>query len=491
MYNGGEEPESEVRCVLMNWIQLRENRERVLEALSAGHANEVMMCQATAFDELAAAMHAFGYWEQLAAIEAELDKDEDDVPNTLLLRELAVLPLLRIPNPHQAPVYLFQDHGVLRFLGFTLAQIRDGFNDKGVRSATGLPRMRPHHRDTLYNFLKAVNIESLHAFREAHMASLVDHALLRSGIFLMDGTGLRGSDRHVVILQQGGSAPPFIVNWRVTGPGKELEAGRVMVEELRQKLGAEAIHWLLMDGAYVDGEWLAHLQQQGIGAMVRVYEEMQVFQEMQLLSRLPEHRLAPYRYRRTIQGHQEMHQVELGCFSNLMLWPSYQQAWKKSNRPQEECPGLWGVLIREERQKKDGQMEEIEWALVATKPLTSAADGFQRWRGRWDVENRGFRELNQGGWLETQTWGRSEPAVLTSIALKIGAHNCYCLLRTDLGQQLAVTGLRNLQHHLYGTPAQVLVIVGDEYALLTVEELVTRLGLHVTDLLDPSLAGRP
>jgi hypothetical protein len=31
-----------------------------------------------------------------------------------------------------------------------------------------------------------------------------------------------------------------------------------MVEELRQKLGTEAIDWLLMDGAYVDGEWLAH-----------------------------------------------------------------------------------------------------------------------------------------------------------------------------------------------------------------------------------------
>ena len=80
--------------------------------------------------------------------------------------------------------------------------------------------------------------------------------------------------------------------------------------------------------------------------------------------------------------------------------------------------------------------------------------------------------------------------MLTSIALKIGAHNCYCLMRTDLGRKLAVTGLRSLQHHLYGTPAQVLVIGGDKYALLTVEELVTRLGLHVTDLLDPTLGGR-
>jgi hypothetical protein len=471
----------------MSWIQLRENQERVREALSAGHADEVVMCQATAFDELAAAMHAFGYWDQLKAIEADLDKDEDDVPNQLLLRELAVLPLLRIPNPHQAPTYLFQDHGVLRFLGFTLAQIRDGFNDKGVRSATGMPRMRPHHRDTLYNLLKAVKIESLDTFREAHMEGLIDHDLLTSGIFLIDGTGLRGSDRHVVILQQGGSAPPFIVNWRVQGPGKELEAGRLMVEELQQKMGAEAIRWLLMDGAYVDGAWLAHLQQQGIGAMVRVYEEMQIFQEMRLLSRLPEHEFEPYRYVRTIQGHKEQHEVELAFFWNLGQWASYEQAWKKGEGPQAEVPGLWGVLIREERQKEKGPTETIEWALVSTQSLASAAAGFQRWRGRWDVENQGFRELNQGGWLETQTWGRGESSVLTSIALKIGAHNCYCLMRTDLGQRLAVTGLRDLQHHLYGTPAQVLVILADEYALLTVEELVTLLGLQVTELLDPTL----
>lgn len=475
----------------MSWIQLKANQERVIDALSDGYVDEVIMCRATAFDELAAAMHAFGYWEHLKCIAVDLDKDEDDVPDELLLRELAVLPLLRIPNPHQVPVYLFQDHGVLRFLGFTLAQIRDGFNDKGVRSSTGEPRMRPHHRDTLYNLLKAVDVDSLADFRQAHMEALIDHDLLTSGIFLMDGTGLRGSDRHLVVLQQGGRAPPFIVNWRVQGPGKELAAGRIMVEEVRQKLGADAIRWLLMDGAYVDGAWLAGLQQEGIGAMVRVREDMLIFREMRLLSRLPEHQFEPYHYTRTIQGRKEVHQVELAFFWNLGMWASYEQAWKKSDCPEEERPGLWGVMIRQERQKKDGGTEEIEWALVATQPLTSAAEGFQRWRGRWDVENQGFRELNQGGWLESQTWGRSESAILTSIALKLGAHNCYCLMRTELGQQLAVTGLRDLQHHLYGTPPQVMAIVDDEYALLTIEQVVTLLGLQVTRLLDPALGGPP
>jgi len=37
----------------------------------------------------------------------------------------------------------------------------------------------------------------------------------------IDGMGLRNSDKHVVILQQAGDAPPFIANWRVQGPGKE------------------------------------------------------------------------------------------------------------------------------------------------------------------------------------------------------------------------------------------------------------------------------
>jgi len=430
-------------------------------------------------------MHTFGYWEQLEAIEITLDKDEDDVPDELLLRELAVLPLLRIPNPNQAPTYLFQDYGVLRFLGFTVAQIRDGFNEKGVRSPTGKERTRPHHRDTLYHALKHVKIESLSRFRDAHQQALVAHGLVQGGTFAVDGTGLRHSKRHVVILQQLSGVAPFIVDWRVQGPGRELAAGREMVAQLEKRIGAEHIDWLLMDGAYVDGAWLAELQQQGIGAAVRVYEEMDVFEEMQLLSQYPEHAFEPYRYVRTIQGHKEWHEVELAFCQDLAMWPSYRQAWaERSDKP---CPGLWGVLVREEREGKDGQMEQIVWGVVFTRPVDGRAAGYQLWRQRWGVENRGMRELNQGGWLESQTWGRSEAAVQTSIALKIGAHNCYCLMRTELGQEWAATGLRSLQQYLYGAPPLVMVVVDDEYMLSTAEELVTSLGVQVNSLLDLSL----
>ena len=81
--------------------------------------------------------------------------------------------------------------------------------------------------------------------------------------------------------------------------------------------------------------------------------------------------------------------------------------------------------------------------------------------------------------------------MLITLWLGHRTNRCYCLMRTKLGQQLAVTGLRDLQHHLFGTPLQIRAIVGDEYALLTAEELVTLLGVQVESFLDPSLARAP
>ena len=80
----------------MGWIYLKENRERVHQALREGYVDEVLTLRATEFDRLAAAMHTFGYWDQLTSIKTKRQKDEDDVPDELLLRELAVLPLLRM-----------------------------------------------------------------------------------------------------------------------------------------------------------------------------------------------------------------------------------------------------------------------------------------------------------------------------------------------------------------------------------------------------------
>ena len=78
----------------MRWIHLRENQERVREALREGQVDKVVTLRATEFDQLAAAMHAFGCWEQLKSIKMGMDKDEDDVPDELLVRGSAAKFLL-------------------------------------------------------------------------------------------------------------------------------------------------------------------------------------------------------------------------------------------------------------------------------------------------------------------------------------------------------------------------------------------------------------
>jgi hypothetical protein len=467
----------------MSWIRLVENQERVRQALLEHHVDEVVICNTNYFDKMAAAMHEVGYWQHLQKIKIDLDKDGDDVPNDLLVRELAVMPLLRIANPHQAEAFLFQDHGVLRFLGFTLQQVRTGFNSKGVRSPTGRPRMRPHHRDDLYNAAKSVQVNSLDEFRTAHIRSLFERDVVEGSVYAIDGTGITSTGYKVVIMQNLTAGKQFVVNWRVQGLGSELAAGREMVEEIIEIAGPQAISLLLMDGAYVDGAWLAGLKGRGIDGMVRVGEDMLIFQEMLELTHYPEHAFRPHHYTAEINGKKQQREIELALCWGLREWDSYRAVAEAAHSGDSTWPGLWGVLVRQWVEEK-GEKKQITWGVVSTREVKSRSSGFDQWRGRWGVENNGFRALNQGAWFEKQKWGRSEAAIKTGLTLKLGAYNCYCLVNTRLGEHLAVRGLQSLyQRALRGRPPQVMVVVGDVYALFPAEEIVALLGVSITETL--------
>jgi hypothetical protein len=81
------------------------------------------------------------------------------------------------------------------------------------------------------------------------------------------------------------------------------------------------------------------------------------------------------------------------------------------------------------------------------------------------------------------------------MAPKIGAHNCYCPIQTEMGQQRAATRLHGLQHYPYGAPPVVIVVAGDAYILLAAEDGFSSLGVHVNALFDPpcvrARAGEP
>jgi hypothetical protein len=224
---------------------------------------------------------------------------------------------------------------------------------------------------------------------------------------------------------------------------------------------------------------------------VRVHEETLIYQEMQELTRYLEHAFRPHRYTAEINGKKEQREIELALLWGLREWDSYREVAEAAANKGTAWPGLWGVLVREWVEEK-GEKKQITWGVVSTGEVKSRSSAFDQWRRRWGVENKGFRVLNQGAWFEKQEWGRSEAAIKTGLSLKLGAYNCYCLVNTQLGEHLAVRGLQSLyQQVLRGRPPDIMVIVGDVYALFPVEEIVMLLGVNVTETLGirpPSLS---
>jgi len=158
---------------------LRHNQRAVDRALAAGEYDAVLNTSAQRLDEFIGLMAATGPFEQLPLLSPPARAG--DVPEELLLRKLAVLPLLDIPNVHQAGRFLLQDPAVVRFLGFTVEQIADGFPHRGPQGTA-----RPHHRDLLYNLLGVLRPEDLEAFRAAYVRRFAQDRHARS--FAAGGT---------------------------------------------------------------------------------------------------------------------------------------------------------------------------------------------------------------------------------------------------------------------------------------------------------------
>jgi hypothetical protein len=370
-----------------------------------------------------------------------------DVPEEMLLRELAVLPLLDIPNVHQAGRFLLQDPAVLRFLGFTVEQITDGFPHRGPKGAA-----RPHHRDLLYNLLGALRAQDLEAFRCAWVRRFARDRHARSSVWAIDGTGLH--ERHMLLLALSLSdGEEMIGNWRVLpgNVGSELPAGREMIDELLTVLPKGQLRLLLADGMYIDGAWMRRLKQgHGVDMVVRLREDMQVFQDALQMVRTDPSLWKRHTRSFTAGGTKSPRAFRIATVPSV-AWDSYGEE-------------LQVVLIWPEGAKETGI-----WALGSTLLDQDGWSIFRRYGQRWWLENRANRELKEAYGLERDLWCESEEAARLSVAPRLITFNLVQLYRRDQGERLAARGLRSLRQETWQGP-EILVIVGEEFGLYHIEE---------------------
>jgi hypothetical protein len=376
-----------------------------------------------------------------------------DVPEEMLLRELAVLPLLDIPNVHQAGRFLLQDPAVLRFLGFTVEQIQDGFPHRGRQG-----KARPHHRDLLYNLLGTLREEDLERFRAAWVRRFAHDRHLRSGVWALDGTGVHGKHKLLLALNLA-DGEELVGNWRVrpANCGSELPGGREMVDELLALLPQEQLKLLLVDGAYVDGKWMRRLKQEhGIDTIVRLRADMNAYEDALQMVRADPSLWQKRRRSFTAGGTKSPGRYQIASIP-VVCWESYGGE-------------ALVVLIR-----REGTGEEGIWALVTTLTALDGWEVFRRYGKRWWLENRGNRELKEAYELERELWQETPEAEALSIALRLITYNLIQLFRRAAGAKLAARGLRSLRQELWQGP-QVLVVAGEAYGLYQIEEFAALCG---------------
>jgi len=179
--------------------------------------------------------------------------------------------------------------------------------------------------------------------------------------------GLEGGRYKICVLGiwQEGEVWPLL--W-CFGEGKEadLTLGKKLVARAQEILGKGVIRYLVPDRGFIDGEWISQLYEQGIVVIIKVRSDMDIFEQMKGLARLPE---TEWEEVPPPKNHQEPPpKREITGFEAL-------ESWEGCRAP------LSGCLIRD--RYPEGERYQ---GIVITAPKAQAREIYDFWRKRWDIE---------------------------------------------------------------------------------------------------------
>lgn len=494
----------------MPWQWFRKDRAAVLEALRRGERPTAASTFAlTELDELAYLASMLGVFDALHLLHPK--RARSGVPDDLLLSTLTVLPFVAAWSLSEAAKTLFRDAPILLQIGYTALNLQNGFN-KRYRNASGHKACSslPVHPDVLRDELARLDPENLQQFSEQCTRRLYQRGLVRGHVYAVDATGLH-DDWTLVLLMNVTRARGIAVGWRLLRfHASEKGAGGAITLPLVDSLlgcgasrGPGAIELLVADAEYADGPLLAQLKwgegplgrPRGIDTLVRLPEDREAYGDMQGQVRLAlleeagrdgqaERLWTEHREVRYIAGQKQDRRVRAASFADLQTWDGFRNEARRLGVAEGKAK-LWGALV-EELSPKEQRLEEA-LGLIGTRSFPSAWAGYCVYRGRWEIENAGFRELKEGWHLEEAQWGRSEAVVAGRVAFTLVDFNVAQVYKGQQGKHLLEMGIRRLRQELQGRygPTPVVIFIGRHYGILAVEELLEAVGRPAEDSLRP------
>jgi hypothetical protein len=157
------------------WSILRENRDKVVAALKEGRFLAIHMSTWGFLDKFAAFLDQVGFYLSFDTFADP--RARRSIPPFFFLIAMTYKTLLGYGSFDALPKTLFASSALLRLMGFNAAQIKQGFNQKGI--------VRPFDPETMSEFFQSFT-QTTYLRWYADVVRLWRHRALLSGTFLLD-----------------------------------------------------------------------------------------------------------------------------------------------------------------------------------------------------------------------------------------------------------------------------------------------------------------
>jgi hypothetical protein len=410
------------------------------------------------------------------------------IPTVLMILTYEVKQLTGISSMNQLEEHLFRDTALLKIIGFTARQIREGFCHRGKGKRRG-----PMHRDTLADFLSRFSSKEVDFILREAVRVLVKHRLIRGRTYILDATDLPTTKRY-----RGCGVKKVVKREWSSQEGKEMEtvryvygykllvlmearhqivvAARVvkinehernfteeLVKEGQRRTGG-GVKVLLVDRGFMDGVLLWWLSKKmKIRFVIPARSNMEVSQDIR-----------GFRSEKADGQRifvEETKEIKVMGVRGLLSYDQFGEEVHRRTKGRKDFRAhpINGVMvIRWDKKEYPSGKEKV---FLTNLPVSGPMRMIDQYDLRSEIENRGFRELKQGYHLLKYPQ-KTVAAVRAHAVLTLIIYSLVNAYKSEQGQRLAHLGIRRWRGKQMGDSIHKMIVYYEGiYGIVDVEEL--------------------
>jgi len=406
-----------------------------------------------------------------------------------LLTTYSAKVLLGIAYLREVPVFLFKDIGLMKKIGFTATQIREGICKRGKGKS------RPMHRKILGDLLCRLSEVEVFGIFNGVIKNLSGRGYVKDGTFILDTSPLETTKLYEncgmkkvterkwdSVKKQVIEIASYIYGFKIgmiQGAQSRIPVScafsRVEVHDSNFTEGLvrqaernihRKIELLLVDCGFLDGEKLWWLHERDTHFIIRARTNMNVSEQIRSFRKDSEGNGV---YRKEREG------TEIIGVEGLTTYDQYgdEEHGKKGNSKDFKPNLINGIMVIKFRGQEYPPGEEK--VFITDLPVDDPFLILDKYDLRSLIENQGFRELKQG-WYINKFPVKKENAVRAHAILTLLMYGLNAAYQTERGQEAVGIGIRRLRMEQFQSMYKVVVYSGCYFGIYDIEEyaVITR-----------------